>query len=350
MTIPKAALLSLLPFLPGSHAWGTLGHDTVAFIAQNFISSSTATWAKTLLNDSSPAYLANVATWADSYRYTSEGAFSAPFHYIDAADDPPTSCNVDYDRDCGAEGCVVSALANYTVRVKSASVSTAEKQKALKWIIHFVGDIHQPLHDEALDVGGNTINVTFAGTGTNLHHIWDSNMPEKLIGGYSLTDAKNWASNLTAEIKTGGYKSEAAGWLSGIDENKPDGKATSLLWAKDANAYVCSTVVPQGADAVRGKELEGAYYDKAIPVIEMQIAKAGYRLAAWLNVLAMGKVGLKVRKEEYDHGYGHGNGRRGAGTVVQAVRVESRDEERIMMARRARAAYGWNCGPEGHAH
>lgn len=43
---------------------------------------------------------------------------------------------------------------------------------ALKWIIHFLGDIHQPLHDEALEVGGNGIDVTYDGESTNLHHIW----------------------------------------------------------------------------------------------------------------------------------------------------------------------------------
>ncbi|KAF2474153.1 uncharacterized protein BDR25DRAFT_332322 [Lindgomyces ingoldianus] len=336
MAIPKVLLLSLLPFLPCTSAWGTLGHDTVAFIAQNFVSASTATWAQNILADTSTSYLASVATWADSYRYTTEGAFSAPYHYIDANDNPPSSCSVDYDRDCPAEGCVVSAIANYTTRVKTSNISATEKQKALKWIVHFIGDIHQPLHDEALEVGGNTISVTFSGTATNLHHIWDSNMPEKLIGGYSLTDAKNWATNLTAEIKSGSYASQAAGWLSGI--NGADAKASSMVWAKDANAYVCSTVLPNGAEAVRNQALDGAYYDKAIPVIELQIAKAGYRLAAWLNLIATGQVGLSVARKP-----------RGA-EVVEAVRIAPRDEERIKMARRARAAFGWNCGPEGHSH
>lgn len=59
-----------------------------------------------------------------------------------------------------------------TSRVQSSSISSTEKQMALKWVIHFLGDIHQPLHDEALEVGGNGIDVTYDGESTNLHHIW----------------------------------------------------------------------------------------------------------------------------------------------------------------------------------
>jgi hypothetical protein len=94
-------------------AWGTLGHDTVALIAQNFVSASTKTFCQGILANKSSTYLADVANWADTYRSTAAGKFSAPFHYIDAEDNPPSSCNVDYQRDCGAGGCVVSAIANY---------------------------------------------------------------------------------------------------------------------------------------------------------------------------------------------------------------------------------------------
>jgi hypothetical protein len=103
----------LLNAIPIVSAWGTLGHDTVALIAQNFVTAKTKTYTQKILNDSTATYLANVATWADSYRSTAAGKFSAPFHYIDAEDDPPHSCGVDFQRDCGSGGCVVSAIANY---------------------------------------------------------------------------------------------------------------------------------------------------------------------------------------------------------------------------------------------
>ncbi|OCK80816.1 S1/P1 nuclease [Lepidopterella palustris CBS 459.81] len=320
----------ILQALPGAFAWGTLGHDTVAYIAQNFVTSATKTFCQNILADTSTSYLANVATWADTYRYTSEGSFSAPYHFIDAEDDPPSSCNVDYNRDCGSGGCVVSAIQNYTSRVVDTSLSTTEVQKALKWIVHFIGDIHQPLHDEALDIGGNTIDVTFDGTSTNLHHIWDTNMPEKLVGGYTLTDAKTWAKTLTTSIKTGAYSSQKSSWLSGINIDDPI--TTAMGWATDSNAYVCSTVLPDGVSAVSGQELDGSYYTTAVPVIELQIAKAGYRLAAWLNLIATGSTGLKVASKP-----------RGA-PMIEAVKVMPRDFEAEMSpAKLARMAYGHKC-------
>ncbi|KAE9979017.1 hypothetical protein EG328_001147 [Venturia inaequalis] len=284
----RSLVASLLPLASVVSAWGTLGHDTVALIAQNFISAETTSFAQRILNDTSTTYLANVATWADSYRYTAAGKFSAAFHYIDAEDDPPHSCGVDLQRDCGTEGCVVSAIANYTTRATDTSLSAAQRFDALKFVIHFVGDIHQPLHDEALEVGGNTINVTFDSTITNLHHIWDSNIPEKLVGGYTMAFATSWSKNLTTAIKSGKYKSQAAGWLDGTTID--DASSTGMVWARDANTHVCSAVIPNGVAAVQNTDLGGTYYSGVISVVELQIAKAGYRLAAWLDLMATGKI------------------------------------------------------------
>jgi hypothetical protein len=72
--------LALLTFFGAEAcAWGTLGHETVAYIATNLVKNDTKAWAQSILGDSSPGYLVNIATWADSYRYTDEGAFSSGF-------------------------------------------------------------------------------------------------------------------------------------------------------------------------------------------------------------------------------------------------------------------------------
>ncbi|TVY39570.1 Nuclease S1 [Lachnellula subtilissima] len=311
-TQAAASIFFLATSLPSALGWGTLGHQTVAYIATNFVSSATKTKFQSILGDTSANYLATVSTWADTYRYTDAGTWSAPLHFIDANDDPPSSCGVEYSRDCGSEGCVVSAIKNYTSRVQSSSLSDADVATAAKFLVHFIGDIHQPLHDEGLDLGGNEIDVTFDGESTNLHHIvsatsslfpeknqeppsnpqksWDTNIPEKYVGGYALSDAKSFAATLTTSIKTGSYESEKASWLDGIDLSDPVTSATS--WASDANSYVCSTVMPNGISAVEKTDLSGAYYTKAIPIVELQIAKAGYRLAAWLDLIATGSTGL----------------------------------------------------------
>jgi S1/P1 Nuclease len=164
--------LFLLPFLvnlPAAVAWGTLGHETIAWTAQSLISDTTASYVQKTLESTASDYMANISTWADSYRYTSAGRWTAPLHYIDANDSPPGECDVEFDRDCGDAGCVVSAIVNYTKIVLDDGSAQDERRDAMRFIIHFVGDIHQPLHVEGVERGGNGINVTFDGDDTNLH-------------------------------------------------------------------------------------------------------------------------------------------------------------------------------------
>ncbi|CEJ55075.1 Putative Nuclease PA3 [Penicillium brasilianum] len=280
--LSKVALVTL-GSLSGVNAWGSLGHATVAYIAQNYVSSSTASWAQGVLGDTSTSYLANIASWADTYRTTTAGKWSAPLHFIDAEDSPPTSCNVNYTRDCGSSGCSISAIANYTQRAGDSGLTTANVAEALKFLVHFLGDVTQPLHDEAYEVGGNDIAVTFEGYSDNLHSDWDTYMPQKLVGGSSLTYAQTWAKTLISEIDSGSYKSVAASWIQGDSISDPI--TTATRWASDANAYVCTVVMPNGAAALQTGDLYPTYYNSAIGTIELQIAKGGYRLANWLNLI-----------------------------------------------------------------
>lgn len=118
--------------------------------------------------------------------------------------------------------------------------------------------------------------MTYKGKPTNLHAVWDTSIPEEMNGGgYKIDDAEKWAATFTTAIKSGQYKTMAAGWLHGIQIS--DAVATSLIWAVEANAYVCTTVMPQGAASLEGKDLSGDYYTAAAPVVSLQIARAGYR-------------------------------------------------------------------------
>lgn len=215
----------------------------MAYVASNFVSPETETYFKTLLYNDTADYLAGVASWADSVRYTKWGHFTANFHFIDAKDNPPHACGVDLDRDCKADGCVVSAIQNYTTRLLDPTLSFSERNIAAKFVIHFVGDIHQPLHDEDVARGGNGIHVKFNGVELNLHHVWDSSIPEKLVGGgvrrKPYPAAKQWADGLTAEIKTGKFSTSRSAWLAGVDLDDPTG--TALAWAREGNAHVCTT-------------------------------------------------------------------------------------------------------------
>ncbi|KAI5925762.1 nuclease S1 [Camillea tinctor] len=279
--------------LPGAAAWGSLGHITVAYIASNFVKPETTAYFQGLLRNDTEHYLAGVATWADSIRYTKWGRFSRNFHFIDAKDTPPTACGVDFARDCKEDGCVVSSLQNYTSQLLPTSVGSEgdlpawRRAQAAKFVIHFVGDVHQPLHAENVAQGGNGIHVLWDGAELNLHHVWDSSIAEKMLGAgrrvKPYPTAFAWAANLTAQIRDGKYAGPRDSWTKGMDLD--DVVATAMVWAGESNAYICSHVLPEGPEAIVSQELAGEYYEKAAPVIELQVAKAGYRLAAWLDLI-----------------------------------------------------------------
>ena len=273
-------LLPCLVNLPGAVAWGTLGHQTVAWIAQSFISADTASYVQKALESTASDYMANISTWADTYRYTSAGAWTAPLHYIDANDSPPGECDVEFNRDCGESGCVVSAIVNYTKIVMDDASADDERRDAMRFLIHFIGDLHQPLHVENLEKGGNGIDVTFGDEKTNLHHIWDTEIVEKLADG---ADSEEWSKTVAKAISSGDL-GDASAWSKDISVD--DAESTAMEWANDANDYVCSDVLPDGVDAVETGDLSGAYFDAHGDVARLQIAKGGYRLAKYLDMIA----------------------------------------------------------------
>ncbi|KAF3765053.1 S1 nuclease, partial [Cryphonectria parasitica EP155] len=285
MKFSSSLALGLLA-VPETLAWGGFGHITIAYVASNFVQPQTQAYFQGLLRSDTGDYLAEVATWADSIRYTKWGHYTGIFHFIDAKDSPPASCTVDLDRDCKKDGCVVTAIQNYTTQILDPAVPTWLRAQAAKFVIHFVGDIHQPLHDEDVARGGNGIHVLWRGSELNLHHVWDSSIAERWVGGVRrkpYAEAKQWADELTGEIRHGRFEAQSGKWLDGVDFEDPIG--TALGWAREGNAYVCTHVLPEGPAAIAGQELGGEYYEKAAPVVEIQVARAGYRLAAWLDLI-----------------------------------------------------------------
>ncbi|KAK1225590.1 hypothetical protein PQX77_011448, partial [Marasmius sp. AFHP31] len=243
------------------------------------------------------------ATWADETRSNPAYAWSSSLHYVDALDNPPRTCNVNQTRDCTDGACVLTAIANYTTRVVNQSLDPTQIQEALKFLDHFIGDIGQPLHVENDAVGGNDISVRCNGSTSNLHSVWG--LVNRLLQTNYSNSVTNWVNALVTRIKTGTYRSSAAGWIScssttatefgngtatsGTLERRAAPLACPLVWARESNALVCSYVYtyPQFSDLC-----STSYYTGAVPLIETQIAKQGYRLAAWLNVLFDGKTGL----------------------------------------------------------
>lgn len=333
--------LSALALLPSATwAWGELGHATVAYIAQSLVQPETVSWAQGLLSDTSSDYMASIASWADDYRYTSAGKYSAPYHFVDAQDSAPSSCNVDYERDCTEAGCIISAMANYTRRVKETSLSATQREYALRFIIHFVGDSHQPLHNEAYDLGGNEISVDYAGSTTNLHAIWDTQIPEQIYGdsSFSLSDAQSWANELLQEIQSGVYSNMTSTWTESVNVNDVIDSVTA--WSSEANAFVCSVVVPNGWDAVQSGDLSESYYESVVPTVELQIAKAGVRLGAYLDQLS-GAVAAPSSTSRVKRD-------------LMSFALDGHDflppSRPLTKAQKKRRAADYACGCEDHAH
>ncbi|TFY75401.1 hypothetical protein EWM64_g8611 [Hericium alpestre] len=329
---------ALVLALPKVAAWGNLGHETVGYVAMQFIGSKTLSFVQTSLGSQYNLSLGPAATWADSVRSETAFKFSAPFHFIDAEDNPPDSCSVNQARDCGDTGCIFTAIQNYTARVQKTSLGDEQVQEALKFITHFVGDIGQPLHVEALEVGGNDIDAICDGKKTNLHAAWDTGMLQKNLDASFNSDPQVWAAALTKEIKvlpsnptmphpltkvqSGSFESDAADWASCISPSALSSTACPLVWAKEANSFdcvraplclqvfqqltICTPAVLQSDvfSFTTGEDLcDSAYYTAAIPIVRTvrllgdafadvlrpqiteQIAKQGFRLAKWLDAI-----------------------------------------------------------------
>ena len=133
--------------------------------------------------------------------------------------------------------------------------------------------------------------MLYGGEKENLHAIWDTNMLEQRVGGDGLADAARWSETLVQEIRNGSYAAARAGWVKGLELEDPEGSTAGV--SGDANAFVCIEVLKGGVGAVQGKELSTEYYGAAVPVFEVQIAKAGVRLAAWLNLIVTNTTGLE---------------------------------------------------------
>jgi len=304
----KSALLApliLATFLPGAVAWGELGHETIGFVAMEFLAPKALSFVQTTLAANFSGNLGPAAPWADTVRSEPAFAWSAPLHFVDAEDSPlQGQCSVVESRDCGDNDCVLGAIANYTTRVVDTNLNKEQRLEALLFLDHFIGDIGQPLHVEAFEVGGNDINAICSGKKTNLHAAWDTGMLQLNMDTSHGGTPQSYANDLIADIKTGKFKSLTAQWIDCSSVTEPVSEvlgrlatkratitplACPLVWAQEANAFDCSAVF----NFTTGEDLcVGTYFNNAIPIIDLQLAKQGFRLAAWLNVLFDGATNL----------------------------------------------------------
>jgi len=226
---------------------------------------------------------------------------------LDAEDQPPRSCQVNYPQDCTnskhKNGCIIDAISNQTNLFLDPNTDTITRQEALKYLIHFVGDLHQPLHVENAYRGGNEIPVCFgnACSHNNLHEVWDKYIPYKITGTKSsakhdeeVASAQQWADKLyntnVLKAKEGG-DSLACGNVQSPND-------CSLPWASEANSYVCSYAMKESIEWYENNDLSGEYYEGAAPIVEYLIGRAGERLGVYLNALVQVAQGAQQVPDE----------------------------------------------------
>ena len=305
-------LLSLyvlvLFFWPSAaRAWGCKGHQTVALIAEKHLTPETRQWVEKLLSENpidpklnrycggaARDAMADAATWADDVRGERK---NGPWHYIDI---PRGSKRGELEPFCGAAGCVTKAISEQLAILKDKNADAAKRADALRYVIHFVGDSHQPLHTITnADEGGNCVPLKYFrrtahehnhSFSPNLHSIWDTAIPERDAEG---ADSAEYADTLDALFAADIEGWQKAGvhvedWVwEGYDfaESVVYGDLTPKI-AIEPNVAVhsCSDDNNIGERLLKQNIAAGeAYQEKAAPVAEKRIAEGGVRLAMILN-------------------------------------------------------------------
>lgn len=244
------------------HAWGKNGHRIVGEIAQQHLSLEAKKGVEQILGNED---LARVSTWADEIRSDKKFSYASPWHYVSIP-----SGKTYFDQKRPAEGDVIFALFQFEETLHDKKSTPEQKKDALRFLVHMMGDLHQPLHvGMAEDRGGNSVRLKWFKTETNLHALWD----ESIIDFEQLS--------YTEYSKILNHYSK--------DELKKFKEGSFLDWAKESQD-LRNTVYEIGSESA-GYE----YHFKVKPVYELRLRQAGLRLASVLNNV------FKARKLEKNY-------------------------------------------------
>lgn len=283
MILPLAILLDLAQ-PQTALAWGDEGHSVVALVAQSFMDPDVHKRVTALLaadTDSLTTHdIASEATWPKYRDANINGSRekTRQWHFVDIEISAPNFDEACFNHpkvpagataaDGPAQDCVVDKIEEFAAELADPRTDLEEQVTALKFVLHFVGDVHQPLHSsDNNDRGGNDKRMSANGfKAGNLHHFWDTEFVDQLG-----PDAKTIASDLIGHITA----DQQAQWQAG---RPADWAQESLTTAKD-DAYG-QLPTPN----VRGSfRLPDEYITMATNDVSLQLSKAGVRLAMILN-------------------------------------------------------------------
>jgi len=262
----RSSFLVLFTFVIGIFCWGQEGHEAVAQIAWNLCSDTTQNALSTFLGSKT---LESIAPLPDDYAHTAQGTWSDEMHYNNL---PKGSTH--FSMSGCPNLCVVKAISNYSQILQSEAsnpfacdYTLGDEPCALEFLTHFCGDIHQPLHVSfAYDRGGNSVQVMFFTTKTNLHDCWDTRMIQKWTKDVDtvVTELQQIMSQNSSMVEY---------YASNMDVE---------TMASESFYYVLTTVynyTMQNGLPYIGQD----YYDANLPIIKSRLIGGGVRLATFLN-------------------------------------------------------------------
>jgi len=266
------AMSLVLLFGADAYAWSSLGHQLVGQVAQGLLTPQAKAGVAELLRDEPDPTLAGVAMWADTLRTTDPDRFkaTAAWHYVNM---PSGTCRFIETRDCPNGACVIGAIDAQRHLLTDLTQPLEVRRDALKFIVHFVGDIHQPLHtSNRPDRGGNDFPITLRTDippedyarerytdgvmETNLHAVWDY---------YVLASAG-------LEMKT--YAERLR-----IKARSPSTfRGSPRAWAAESCRLIDRRALYPSA-----REMDAGYLNAMRPLAEQRVEQAARRLARLLN-------------------------------------------------------------------
>lgn len=246
--------LSLFTF--EARAWGVLGHRTIARIAENHLTPKARREIATLLAGET---LPLVSTFPDEIRPYPTFKYTAPWHYLDTTPRLPYAQYV-ATIDTMKQPNAYLAIQQMQRQLQDRGQPAADRLFALKFLVHLVGDVHQPMHaGHADDQGGNKVLVKFQGKDLNLHSLWDSALLD--YEGMTYTElAATYDHASPAQVREW-QQAPAATWLF--------------------ESYQLSE--PLYAEAAQNPAFDYAYYPAHAALLHQRLLEAGIRLAGLLN-------------------------------------------------------------------
>ena len=241
-----------------AHAWGSQGHRAIGYIAEFNLASETK---KYIFEEFNINNLADVADWADKIRQKRRQ--ESPWHYTNVRAGEWT---YEAARDCPNGKCVTEKIKEFVAVLANIENPLKKRKNALKYLVHFVGDVHQPLHlGNRKDRGGNRIHVSYSGRKVNLHSLWDGGLID-----WREESLQKYAKRLNIKL----VDSEKKEWLNSEVND----------WANESRYLALKYAYP-----LENMKLSKEYLSRSREILDQRMIQAGIRLADLLNQLFKSK-------------------------------------------------------------